>query len=182
MYKNLKYPFTRNCENTYENNMSTHAFDTLELRFEGFLEDKSSRKVFRRYVGDICHCPEIFEFLEAVERHNNAKTNKNETQFIIDQFLQPSAPMEINISNEIRRKAISEQDFEQAYDAIISQLKDDIFPRFAKSDVVKRHMIRLSRGSLAKILLKPESTIALSFDLNVMNVHSNITFVLVVVN
>jgi hypothetical protein len=155
-----------------------HALDALEFRFEGYLEDKSSRKVFTRYVSDICHCPEIFEFIDSVEtlKQQEGKARKESAQKIIDQFIKEGSPKEINISNEVRSKTIREKHFDKAYDVVLSELKEDIFPRFVKSEVNKRHVSRLSKNTLSKIVnIRPEDTVDLNLTLNIVDSEENIT-------
>jgi hypothetical protein len=79
------------------------------------------------------------------------------------------------VSNDARAKAIRDHDFAAICETMRGELKSDIFPRFVKSDIMKRHISRLPKPSLRKIVIENQEEPPISFNLNVMNSENNIT-------
>jgi hypothetical protein len=123
-------------------------FEDYEFKFEGVMSEKESRQVFKQYADEVCQCKEIFMFLDSVDKFKQDEKNRSiEAAKIIGMHIEPTSPFSINISGQIRkeillkgkmdnmreRPLVDKHLFDAAYTAVVTELKQEMFPRFKRS-------------------------------------------------
>ncbi|KAL0486363.1 photoactivated adenylate cyclase subunit alpha [Acrasis kona] len=164
---------------TYNETMTnTTLFEKVEFDFDAFLEHEQSRSVLRKYVTEKSHCPEIILFLDDVEQYkgtpnkrrfklpfflrirSNYKGNKAASK-IVSSYIKQGSPKEVNISNEVRDSCqkkfqsmvfkVNLHLFDEPYNCVKIELRDDIFMRFEKSEMLKRYIQWMSSKTIERL-------------------------------
>jgi hypothetical protein len=117
--------------------------------FEAIYDNEESQKVFKTYMKD-SFVSEMYEFLEQVDDYLLLRSNmnrKHKAKKIVETFLLPNSPGEINIPEKTRKEVLDTYEesksnlsafppllFIPAQRVVHHDLTFDVFPRFVQTD------------------------------------------------
>lgn len=133
-----------------------------EFTLEETIDDKTGRLYFRQYL-EKCSNSEPLLFIELVEEYKKLKNRQNrqkKAEEIIKKFIMEGSWSEINISQTTRANAMKNFEiecqkecdihlFDESVIQVLIMLKDDVWPRFLKSDEFQ-HMVSEMLGDEGK--------------------------------